>query len=303
MENRSGNSEMNGILNILKPPGMTSFDIVGYLRGLLHMKRIGHAGTLDPGAVGVLPVCTGSATKAIEFMMEKDKKYRAELTLGVSTDTQDASGQVLKTREVTVTHPQVREAIKAFTGRIRQVPPMYSAIKMEGVKLYELARKGVTVEREAREIEIYSLELLSMEKNRILMDVHCSKGTYIRTLCSDMGDWLGCGGHMSFLLRVQAGPFHIEDAWTVEQLGELQQSGRLQEAFLAVDSVFEAFTPVTLSLQKEKKLLNGVTVPLEESGYKPGQAIRVYNGQGRFIALGEVVLREGNLCLKSKKVF
>lgn len=294
---------MNGILNILKPPGMTSFDVVSYCRRLLHMKKIGHTGTLDPGAVGVLPVCAGNATKAIEYLVDKDKRYRTELTLGVSTDTQDSSGQVLEAREVTVTEAQIREAVKAFTGKIRQVPPMYSAIKLEGVKLYELARKGVTVEREPREIEIYSLELLSIEKNRVLLDVHCSKGTYIRTLCSDIGEWLGCGGHMSFLLRVQAGPYHIREAWTLEQLEELQLRGSLQEALLPVDMAFAALPPVTLSPQREKRLLNGVILPLDEPSWQAGQDVRVYNSQGCFLALAEVVLREGRLCLKSKKVF
>ena len=169
---------MNGILNILKPPGMTSFDVVAYLRGLLRIKKIGHTGTLDPLAVGVLPVCIGSATKAIEFLMEKDKLYRAELTLGVSTDTQDASGEIVSIKAVNCTDEEIINAVRSFTGKYMQMPPMYSALKVNGKKLYELAREGITIERKSREVEIYSVDIIKIEridKVRVLFDIHAQR--------------------------------------------------------------------------------------------------------------------------------
>lgn len=300
---------MNGILNILKPPGMTSFDVVGYLRGVIKIKKIGHTGTLDPGAVGVLPICIGSATKAIEYMTDKDKVYRAEMTLGVSTDTQDSSGQVLEQREVNVTSEEVSRVVTQFVGKLQQIPPMYSAIKVEGKKLYELARSGITVERKPREIEVYSINIIKNieEKSEgpktVILDVHCSKGTYIRTLCHDIGEQLGCGGHMSFLVRMKAGSFTIASALTLQEIASLHREGRLYESLLSPDQVFDNLTAVQLEEVEESRFLNGVYINLREGDHKEGDSVRVYDRMGKFLAVGEVISKQGLLLLKSKKVF
>lgn len=300
---------MDGILNILKPPGMTSFDVVGYLRGILKTRKIGHTGTLDPGAVGVLPICVGNATKAIEFMTDKDKIYRAELTLGSSTDTQDSTGQILETRPVKVTHTQIETVMKEFVGKIKQIPPMYSAVKIEGKKLYELARSGITVEREPREIEIYYINIIHIElcnegaPKRIIFDVACSKGTYIRTLCNDIGERLGCCGHMSFLIRVKAGNFDISSAVTLEKLSELANDGALGSIFISIDQVFEEYDKVVLDPINEKKFLNGMFIIINSEVYDTGQIVRVYDCEGKFLALGEFSLSKGNIVLKSRKLF
>ena len=303
---------MDGIINILKPPGMTSFDVVSYLRGILKTKKIGHTGTLDPGAVGVLPICVGSATKAIEFMIEKDKVYRAELTLGVSTDTQDSTGQVLSTRNVNVMSEEIREVMKEFVGHIKQTPPMYSAIKVDGKRLYELARSGITIEREPREIEIYFLNIIkitteSLEMNRtgikVLFDVGCSKGTYIRTLCSDIGDRLGCGGHMSFLVRLKAGAFDIKSSITLEKLAEFAETNQLHSCFTEIDLIFKDYRSICLNPFSEKKLLQGAFIAIDDQDLSEGQIVRVYNEAGRFFALGEVFIAQGKTTLKSKKQF
>lgn len=300
---------MNGILNILKPPGMTSFDVVGYLRGVTKIKKIGHTGTLDPGAVGVLPICIGSATKAIEYMTDKDKVYRAEMTLGVSTDTQDSSGQILEQKPVNVTSEEVSRVVTQFIGKLQQVPPMYSAIKVEGKKLYELARSGITVERMPREIEVYSINIIKNidEKGKgpktVILDVHCSKGTYIRTLCHDIGEQLGCGGHMSFLVRLKAGSFTIASALTLQEVASLHHEGRLYENLLSPDQVFDNLSAVQLEEVEESRFLNGVYINLREGNHKEGDSVRVYDRMGKFLAVGEVISKQGLLLLKSKKVF
>ncbi len=300
---------MNGILNILKPPGMTSFDVVGYLRGVIKIKKIGHTGTLDPGAVGVLPICIGSATKAIEYMTDKDKVYRAEMTLGVSTDTQDSSGQVLEQKEVNVTSEEVSRVVTQFIGKLQQIPPMYSAIKVEGKKLYELARSGITVERKPREIEVYSIDIIKNidEKSEgpktVILDVHCSKGTYIRTLCHDIGEQLGCGGHMSFLVRLKAGSFTIASALTLQEIALLHQEGCLYENLLSPDQVFDNLAAVQLEEAEESRFLNGVYINLSQGNHKEGDFVRVYDRMGKFLAVGEIVSKQGLLLLKSKKVF
>lgn len=295
---------MNGILNVLKPPGMTSFDVVAFLRGVLKTKKIGHSGTLDPGAVGVLPVFINKATGAIEFAAEKDKIYRAELTLGISTDTQDSTGEVLERRDVNVSEKEIIEAVNSFTGVISQVPPMYSAIKQDGVKLYELARSGVTVERKPRQIEIYSINVISISEGRkILFDVACSKGTYIRTLCADIGDRLGCGGHMSFLIRLRSGMFDIQSAYTLEEIKHLADEGKLKDILVGTEEIFKAMPGINLEKKDTDRFLNGVFIPVEETDLKQKELVRVYNREGAFIALGEIISRENRLLLKSKKSF
>ena len=208
----------SGIINVYKEKGFTSFDVVAKLRGILKTKKIGHTGTLDPDAEGVLPVCIGRATKVCDILTDKDKVYEAVMLLGVETDTQDTSGEILKELPVTVSEECVKEATRSFVGDYAQVPPMYSALKVNGKKLYELAREGKTVERKARNVQIFSIEILEMNLPRVRMSVHCSKGTYIRTLCHDIGQKLGCGGCMEKLLRTKVGVFELQDTLKLAEI-------------------------------------------------------------------------------------
>ena len=212
---------MDGIINVYKEAGYTSFDVVAKLRGILKQKKIGHTGTLDPDAEGVLPVCIGKATKVCEYLTAKDKIYQAVLHLGITTDTQDLSGQILKEQQPDISKEELLTILNHFIGRQKQIPPMYSAIKVNGKKLCDLARSGVEIERKAREIEIFSIEVLSMEIPCITMQVHCSKGTYIRTLCQDIGELAGCGGCLEKLLRIQSGRFSIQDAYKISEIEEI----------------------------------------------------------------------------------
>ena len=229
---------LNGIINIHKEAGFTSHDVVAKMRGICRQKKIGHTGTLDPQATGVLPVCLGSATKLCDMLTDKDKEYVAELLLGQVTDTQDTTGQVLKEQPVTVTEEQVRSAVLSFVGDYDQVPPMYSALKVNGKKLYELAREGKEVERAARRVHIAEIEILDVALPVVKMRVACSKGTYIRTLCADIGEKLGCGGTMQSLVRTRVGNFALDESVTLEQLEKLRDEERLEEVLLPVDRVF-----------------------------------------------------------------
>ncbi|MCH5334091.1 MAG: tRNA pseudouridine(55) synthase TruB, partial [Agathobacter sp.] len=199
----------NGIVNVYKEKGFTSFDVVAKMRGIFHQKKVGHTGTLDPDAEGVLPVCLGSATKVCDVLTDKDKEYEAVLLLGLETDTQDVTGTVLSEREVSVTEEEVRSVVSSFVGDIMQVPPMFSALKVNGQKLCDLARKGVEVERKARPVTVHEIEILDMQLPRVHMRVHCGKGTYIRTLCRDIGERLGCGGCMEQLVRTRVSDFAL----------------------------------------------------------------------------------------------
>ncbi len=300
---------MDGILNILKPPGMTSFDVVALLRGMLGTRKIGHAGTLDPLAAGVLPVCLGKATKAIEFMMEKDKYYRAELTLGIATDTQDSTGKAVSSADPVCSDEDIRKAVNSFTGSYSQLPPMYSALRIDGKRLYDLAREGAEVERERRNVVIYSADVVDIDRSggvRALLDVHCSKGTYIRTLCADIGELLGCGGHMSFLLRKRAGPFDIDLAVTLEELERRKRDGSLRSVLLDADTVFMQYESYTLDEIEEKKFRNGVEIDImgqRDRDLVPPDTLRVYGASGNFMALGTVNVTGGAWRLKVKKFF
>ncbi|MCS6862747.1 MAG: tRNA pseudouridine(55) synthase TruB, partial [Abditibacteriales bacterium] len=211
---------MTGVLNLLKPPGMTAHDVVDFVRGLLQTQRVGHAGTLDPGAAGVLLVCVGEATRIVEYLMEGTKGYRAEVTFGVTTTTEDAQGDVIAERSATtVTEEKLRATLERFVGDIEQVPPMVSAVQVGGKRLHALARRGETVERPKRRVRVDAIQLLKFtagERAVALMDVTCSKGTYIRTLAADIGAALGCGAHLSFLVRTRVGQFRLEDSLTLE---------------------------------------------------------------------------------------
>ena len=281
----------NGIINIYKERGYTSHDVVAKLRGILKERRIGHTGTLDPDATGVLPVCVGAATKACELLLDKDKEYEAVLLLGVETDTQDISGKVRKTRTVTVSEEEAINALMSFVGTYEQVPPMYSALKVDGRKLCEFAREGKTVERVPRPVTIYSLEVLDTSfsggtgecgEKTIRFRVTCSKGTYIRTLCHDLGQALGCGGCMASLRRTMACGFALPQAVTLEQVQQAADRGEAEDLLLPVDSLFAHHPALTLKAPAEKKVRNGVslsTPKLKEGEY------RVYGESGSFLAL------------------
>lgn len=269
----------NGIIIIDKPSGWTSMDVCAKLRGLLKEKRIGHGGTLDPMATGVLPVFVGTATKAVEFAENSGKEYIAGLRLGVATNTQDSSGEVLETRPVTAGRDELETVLPRFTGAIQQIPPMYSAIKRNGKKLYELARAGKEIHRDPRPVTIHGLEVLEQTgESEYLLRIRCSKGTYVRTLCHDIGEALGCGGCMSSLRRTMAAGFTLEDAVTLEQVQE--QGGAM---LMPVDCFF-AGCPVFLlaSPRMERMVRNGSPIPAP--GLEPGQ-YRVYSREKEFLCL------------------
>lgn len=247
----------HGIINVYKEKGFTSHDVVAKLRGICKQKKIGHTGTLDPDAVGVLPVCLGSATKLCDLLTDKDKEYIALLRLGLVTDTQDISGKILEEKEVNVSIERAREAIFSFIGAYDQVPPMYSALKINGKKLYELAREGKEVERAPRPVVIHELEILEENMPEFTIRVRCSKGTYIRTLCHDIGKKLGCGGVMAALTRSRSGKFALEQAYKLSEIQQCANEGRLAELVTPVEKVFEHLPEVTVKEEAFKALLNG----------------------------------------------
>lgn len=274
----------NGIIVIDKPQDWTSMDVCAKLRGLFHEKRIGHAGTLDPMATGVLPVFVGRATRAVEFASEGDKEYLAGLRLGTVTDTQDTSGRVLEEHPVAVTREELEGALAPFRGEIQQLPPMYSAIKINGKKLYELARKGREVERKPRTITIHALEVEGQESaTDFLIRVRCSKGTYVRTLCHDIGQTLGCGGTMYSLRRTVAAGFSLEDALPLEQVLQAEDPAAL---LLGVDAYFAGRPMLLLKAPAAKKVRNGMTLVLPDP--PPAGEYRVYSESGEFLALSRV---------------
>ena len=276
---------MNGIIIVDKPVDWTSHDVVAKLRGALKIKRVGHGGTLDPMATGVLPVFIGIGTRAAEFCENADKEYIAGLKLGISTDTQDITGSILEKREVVATQQELLDVIPRFIGAQKQIPPMYSAAKVGGKKLYELARRGIEVERAARDIVISDIELLECsDDNEYLLKVACSKGTYIRTLCHDIGASLGCGGTMSSLRRLKAGVFNIDMAHTLRELLDAIDTGDIEEYVIAVDAIFAQFPSVYLDEANTRKCKNGAQCHL---GDIPDSKYRFYSNNGEFIMLGE----------------
>ncbi len=287
----------NGILVIDKSAGWTSQDVAAKLRGVFHERRVGHGGTLDPMATGVLPVFVGRATRAAEFLESAEKEYVAGLRLGVVTDTQDTSGTVLETNSVCVTRAQLEAALRQFLGPIEQIPPMYSAIKINGQKLYELARRGQEVARRPRSITIHALELLEGEGADWTVRVRCSKGTYVRTLCHDLGRALGCGGCMSSLRRTRAGSFTLAQAVTMQQVLDFAAGQDPQQLLMPVDAVFAAHPPLIVTLGQAAKLKNGAQV--KDWQFQPG-TYRVYAEDGEFLLLGRV---EGGVLTTIKSFF
>ena len=282
---------INGIVNVYKEKGFTSFDVVAKMRGMFHQKKIGHTGTLDPDAEGVLPVCLGKATKVCDLLTDKDKEYKAVLLLGQETDTQDISGEVLNSKDVTVSEEIVRETILSFIGAYEQVPPMYSALKVNGQKLCDLARKGITVERKARPVVIHNIEITNINLPEVEMIVSCSKGTYIRTLCDDIGKKLGCYGCMKSLLRTQVDKFTLENAFTLAQLQEMMHEKPESEwDFIEpVDGVFRKYVAITAKEEAQKMVQNGNRIPVafisDFSQEKMQDKVRLYDNVGKFIGI------------------
>ena len=280
---------INGILNVYKEAGYTSHDVVAKLRGICRQKKIGHTGTLDPDAVGVLPVCLGNATRLCDMLTDKSKEYEAVLLLGKVTDTQDISGKVLEEHPVPAEEEKAVEAVLSFLGKYEQIPPMYSALKVNGKKLYELARAGKEVERAGRPVEIRQIEILSAALPEITFRVVCSKGTYIRTLCHDIGARLGCGGTMKSLKRTRVGLFTIDNALRLDELEKLAHEDRLEEQVIPVEAMFAELPSVTIQDPFRRLLENGnAFYPeqiREEREVVDGVRVKVYDMEGRFYGI------------------
>ena len=280
---------INGIVNIRKEKGYTSHDVVAKMRGILKQKKIGHTGTLDPDATGVLPVCLGSATKLCDLITDKTKEYRTTFMLGMATDTQDISGSCLTKSEVRVNDDEVRSTILSYIGEIDQIPPMYSALKVNGKKLYELARAGVEIERKARKITIYDIVIEKIELPYITMLVSCSKGTYIRTLCHDIGIDLGCGAVMTDLIRTRVDKYSIDDAITLDELQKINESGELINHLNLVENFFDKYNRITPKIEFQRFLDNGNRLYLnqiqEEISPIDGENVRVYSIEENFRAI------------------
>lgn len=281
----------NGIINIYKEQGYTSFDVVAKLRGILKMRKIGHTGTLDPDATGVLPVVLGSATKLVDMLTDKKKEYIATLRLGITTDTLDITGTVLSENTPDVSEGEVRDAILSFIGPQLQTPPMYSAIKVNGRKLYELAREGIEIERQKRSIEIFDIEILDMSLPDIRLRVECSKGTYIRSLCADIGDRLSCGAVMTSLMRTKSGDFAIDRAYTLREVEEAAAGGRVEEMITPVDYCFMDYAGVTVAGDIYKTVRNGNMIRKADIAREMTEGdrsfVRIYDAEGNFLAVYE----------------
>lgn len=284
----------DGVINILKPPGMTSNDVVYDVRRCCHIKRVGHTGTLDPGAGGVLPVCVGRATRLFDYLMDKDKEYIAEVTFGKSTDTLDAYGRVTAVSDTSVTYSMLENVIPEFLGKTEQTAPMYSAVSVGGVRLYKLARKGIEVERKKRSIVIKSIDIIGQDSdNCFTFRIICSKGTYVRTLCHDMAKAVGAESYVSFLMRTRSGRFHVNDAITIPELDDAVKSGREDEYIMPVCEALDFMPAVRLCDDEKvyKRLINGADISLCADS-----PVRVYVGE-RFLGIGEC--RDGRLRIKT----
>ena len=297
---------INGIINIYKEKGYTSHDVVAKLRGITKQKKIGHTGTLDPDAEGVLPVCFGRATKVCDLLSNKDKVYEAELLLGLSTDTQDITGKILEQKSTDLlTEEQVLECVLSFIGEYEQLPPMYSALKVNGKKLYELAREGIEVERKRRNVTIFEIQILEVNLPVVRMRVHCSKGTYIRTLCHDIGEKLGVGGCMQSLLRTKVSCFELKESLTLKQVETFVKNGELEQILMPVDRLFQEKQAIVVKPEFEALVLNGNPISkkaVEKAGvYEDQESVRVYDKKGCFVGIFEY--RAGKQEFRVKKMF
>jgi tRNA pseudouridine55 synthase len=298
------NNNISGVVNVLKPAGMTSFDVVRQIRKIMHIKKVGHIGTLDPMASGVLPVCIGKATKIIEYLSNGYKVYRTEMTLGVSTDTQDSEGKILECSNVNCTKSEIENAILSFVGDYEQIPPMYSALKFNGKKLYEYARQGVEIQRKARDVHIYWIKIKNICENRAVFDVKCSKGTYIRTLCSDIGEKLKCGAHMSFLLRMENGIFNLDNAHMLEEIQKNVDNKNVRNVLIDIDHCIIDMVKVELSESDALKFANGGFIKIEKTKVISNEIVAVCDNEKTIIGFAYYVKRgeDEDIYLKPVKV-
>lgn len=294
---------MDGILAVWKPAGWTSHDVVAKVRGMIRIKRIGHAGTLDPEVTGVLPLCIGRATRVVEYLQERPKAYEAVLELGIATDTEDLTGEITQTAEhISVDEEMIRQVLRSFVGEIEQVPPMYSAVRVDGRRLYELAREGKVVERKKRQVTIFELELLSLaldrNRPRISFSVVCSKGTYIRTLCVDIGKALGVPAAMAELRRTQSAGFGEADCLTMEQIREMYEQGVLSEHLLSPDEGLSHMDKLVVSPSEADRALKGQKLRLATmpSDTVDGQLFRLYDETDLFLGVYRIDAERGLIC-------
>ena len=300
---------MNKIVNILKPTGMTSHDVVSRVRKILNIKKVGHTGTLDPDASGVLPICIGKATKVSELILNKDKGYICELTLGITTDTYDSSGEILERYEdFNVSLEELEKAFDSQRGEIKQLPPMYSALKINGKRMCDLVRSGRSdeIELKYRDVNIKKLEILSYKDNKVMFYVKCSKGTYVRSICYDVGQALGCGGHMSFLLRTESGKFNLDNSITLEELEVFKENETLDNYLYDIDYVLSNLGLIDINPLAVKSFVNGAIVYpkgfIKKEFKASDKLVRVYT-KGEFLGVGKLIKVDDTLCLKSDKLF
>ena len=300
---------MNKIVNILKPTGMTSHDVVSRVRKILNIKKVGHTGTLDPDASGVLPICIGKATKVSELILNKDKGYICELTLGITTDTYDSSGEILeKCEDFNVSLDELEKAFDSQRGEIKQLPPMYSALKINGKRMCDLVRSGRSdeIELKYRDVNIKKLEILSYKDNKVMFYVKCSKGTYVRSICYDVGQVLGCGGHMSFLLRTESGKFNLDNSITLEELEIFKENETLDNHLYDIDYVLSNLGLIDINPLAVKSFVNGAIVYpkgfIKKEFKASDKLVRVYT-KGEFLGVGKLIKVDDTLCLKSDKLF
>lgn len=295
---------MDGLINIIKPSGMTSFDLAAYIGRKLDIKKIGHAGTLDPGACGLMTLLTGKATRISDLLMNRDKTYIAEIIFGKTTDTYDASGTVTAIQNYVYDKEKLEKILKLFKGSLTQIPPMYSAVKINGKKLYELARKGITTDRKSREITVYDISFFDdSDPFALLVKIKCSKGTYIRSLVNDIGAAYGCGAHMGFLLRTDSGDFNISDAHTIEEVIHAYEKNELNDIIISMDEALGHYESIKLDIADEVKYLNGAFIETDlidlSENHEP---VRVKAYDGRLLGLGEFKRKGGKVFLKTKKL-
>ncbi|EQF25852.1 tRNA pseudouridine(55) synthase [Clostridioides difficile CD160] len=300
---------MNKIISILKPTGMTSHDVVSRVRKILNIKKVGHTGTLDPDASGVLPICIGKATKVCEVILNKDKSYICELTLGISTDTYDASGEILKkVDDFKLSNEDIEKAFDTQRGEISQLPPIYSALKVNGKRMCDLVRSGRQSEitLKTRRVNIKDIKILSIKGNKVMFYVECSKGTYVRSICHDIGEYLGCGAHMSFLNRTSSGKFDLDNSITLEELESFYENKTLDKHLYDIDYVLDSFNYIVLNPNAIKYYSNGGSIDdkrfLKDNLNKNDEFVRVYSTDN-FLGLGKLSKHNNTISVKSDKMF
>lgn len=295
------NKELNGIIIVNKPQDFTSFDVIAKLRGMLHIKKLGHAGTLDPMATGVLPVFVGKATKACDILPVDEKVYKAGFKLGIKTDTQDITGHIIFEERSDVKSDELLNKLEMFLGDIEQIPPMYSAVSVGGKRLYELAREGKVIERKPRKIHVYKIEVLEFDEELQsgVLKISCSKGTYIRTIIHDLGEALGTGGVLSSLVRTSSSGYDISESYTLDEIQTLTDSGKgIEEILFTIDSAFEQYEKIVLNSKHTRLYKNGVKLRLEQVCAIGGNTYRVYGSNQEFLGLADACERTNEFVIK-----